>query len=213
MAHDLPIDQPIDFYKQAEATTIKGYPGIGETDRDKSYFLRMFLGDVQSAQYLAQRPDWDGKTLVVTGGSQGGWQSLATAGLDPKITAVIANVPAGCDTTGVLGGRNPGWPFFLKNLVTPEQKQTLQTAVYFDSVNFAARIKCPTLIGVGLLDTIAPPSGVFTAFNQLQGPKEICVTMSDHEGHNHSQAAYEARAAAWRTALLAGQPPPLPANP
>ena len=42
-AHDLPIDQPTEFYKQQAAGPLKNYPYIGNDDREKSYFLRMYL--------------------------------------------------------------------------------------------------------------------------------------------------------------------------
>ena len=92
-AHDLPIDQPESFYKDQFAGPLKDYWAIGNDDRDTSYFLRMYLSCYQAAQYLTQRPDWDGKTLVVSGTSQGGQQSLMLAGLHPKITAALALVP------------------------------------------------------------------------------------------------------------------------
>jgi len=40
-------------------------------------------------EYLFERPDWDGRTIVVTGGSQGGLQSLVAAGLNPKATVFL----------------------------------------------------------------------------------------------------------------------------
>lgn len=89
----------------------KTYTAIGNTDREKSYFLGMYLRDSRALDYLLTRPDWDGKTIVLTGGSQGGQQSLALAGLRPeKITAVLVCVPAGADTNGNLHGRRAGFP-------------------------------------------------------------------------------------------------------
>ena len=205
MAHDLPIDQPKEYYDELSKTTLKNYTGIGSDDREKSYFLRMFLGDVQAANYLASRPDWDGKTLVVTGGSQGGMQSFAAAALDPKITGMAVMVPAGCDNTGRLAGRQPGWPYWK------DEKQAMDTSRYFDPVNFASRIKCPVLVGLGLIDVTAPPSGIFTAINQLQVPKEIVVMpLSEHQSKNNSQAPYYSRSGAWLSALRTTGAPPAP---
>ena len=115
MAHDLPFDRPADFYTQAAATTLKNYMTEGNDDRDKNYYLRMYLGCYRAADYLAHRPDWDGRTLVVMGTSQGGLQAVMTAGFYPGITAMIANVPAGCDTTGPLVGRAGGHPYWYNN--------------------------------------------------------------------------------------------------
>ena len=54
----------------------------------------MYLRDSRALDYLLTRPDWDGKTIVLTGGSMGGQQSLALAGLRPeKISAVLVCVP------------------------------------------------------------------------------------------------------------------------
>src|SRR4028119_183766 len=94
-AHDLPIDAPSEFYKQQAATALKDYPAIGNESRDTSYFLRMYLSCYRAADYLAKRGDWDGKTLVVMGTSQGGLQAIRTAGLAPKLTARLGAGPGG----------------------------------------------------------------------------------------------------------------------
>ncbi len=111
-AHDLPIDESQQFYTDQAAGPLKDYPAIDNDDRETSYFLRMYLSCFRAAQYLAERPDWDGHTLVVAGGSQGGLQSIVTAALHPKITAVMAEVPAGCDLNGPVASRLPGWPMW-----------------------------------------------------------------------------------------------------
>src|SRR5688500_10468670 len=81
LPHDLPIDRPEQFYKDQYDGPLKNYWAIGNDDPDQSYYLRMYLSCVRAAEYLKSRPDWDGKTLVVMGTSQGGQQALAAAGL------------------------------------------------------------------------------------------------------------------------------------
>ena len=61
----------------------RAYQAVGNTDRETSYFLNMYLRDSRVLDYLLTRPDWDGKTIVLMGGSMGGQQSLALAGLRP----------------------------------------------------------------------------------------------------------------------------------
>jgi cephalosporin-C deacetylase len=208
-AHDLPIDEPESFYENLTKGALNNYTAIGNDDREKSYFLRMFLSCYRAVEYLAERPDWDGKTLVVTGTSQGGLQSFVAAGLNPKVTGIMSLVPAGCDNTGDLVGRKPGWPYWMANAGDHDLKQVRETSRYFDGVNFAARVKCPALIGLGLIDTTSPPSGVFAAINQLKGSKEVVVMPeSNHHGDNNTQAEFVKREAAWRSALLKGQPVP-----
>jgi len=218
-AHDQPIDQPPDFYKNLAATTLKNYTGIGCEDRETSYFLRMFLGDARAVDYLTSRPDWDGKTLLVTGTSQGGLQSFVTGALRAdKVTAVAVNVPAGTDVYAPLAKPPRGipWPYWLQdwNLKGHDAKKVQATAGYFDAINFAARVHCPTLVSVGLIDETARPTGVIAAYNQLKGPKELVILpSSDHHGTGNAQAHYGERAAAWKKALLAGQPLPVAPRP
>ena len=156
----------------------RNYQAIGNTDREKSYFLNMYLRDSRALDYLLTRPDWDGKTIVLTGGSMGGQQSLALAGLRPgKITAVLVCVPAGADTNGDLHGRKAGYPNWPS-----DNPDVMKTALYFDTVNFAPRIKVPVLAGMGFIDTISPPAGVWTALNQIPGPKEpLPMIESEHD--------------------------------
>ncbi|MEN3337046.1 MAG: hypothetical protein V7647_722 [Acidobacteriota bacterium] len=154
------------------------YQNVGNTDRETSYFLGMYLRDSRALDYLLTRPDWDGKTIVVAGGSMGGQQSLALAGLRPdKITAVLVCVPAGADTNGGLHGRRPGYPNWPS-----ENPDAMRTALYFDTVNFASRIKAPVMAGMGFIDTISPPAGVWTAINQIPGLVEaVPMIESEHD--------------------------------
>jgi cephalosporin-C deacetylase len=156
----------------------RDYQAIGNTDREKSYFLDMYLRDSRALDYLLTRPDWDGKTIVLTGGSMGGQQSLVLAGLRPeKITDVLVCVPAGADTNGDLHGRKAGYPNWPS-----DNPDIMRTALYFDPVNFASRINAPVMAGMGFIDTTAPPVGIWTALNQVPGPREpLPMIWSDHD--------------------------------
>ena len=156
----------------------RNYQTIGNTDREKSYFLNMYLRDSRVLDYLLGRPDWDGQTIVLTGGSMGGQQSLVLAGLRPeRFTAVLVCVPAGADTNGDLHGRKAGYPNWPSD--SPE---VMNTALYFDTVNFASHIKAPVMAGMGFIDTISPPAGVWTALNQIPGPTEpLPLIESEHD--------------------------------
>ena len=77
--HDVLPDQPQSYY-DALPEELKHYESIGRDDRDKNYFLQMYLADYRAVDYVASRTDWDGKTLVVMGTSMGGQQSLSRRG-------------------------------------------------------------------------------------------------------------------------------------
>ncbi len=193
-AHDLPIDSPDAFYKEKAAKELNDYPGQGSDDREKSYFLRMFLSCRRAVDYLTKRPDWNGKAIVVHGGSQGGYQAIVTAGLHPAVTAIAANVPAGCDHTGKQAKRAPGWPYWAsRTWQGKEEAKLLAAGRYFDAMNFAPRVKCPALVGIGLVDTVCPAEGVFATVNQIQGPKKLIIMpQSGHGGEGPGHKAFYA---------------------
>jgi cephalosporin-C deacetylase-like acetyl esterase len=156
----------------------RNYREVGSASRETSYFLNMYLRDSRVLDYLLTRPDWDGKTIVLTGGSMGGQQSLALAGLRPeRITAVLVCVPAGADSNGNLHGRKAGYPDWAS-----DDAEVMRTALYFDTVNFAPRIKAPVMAGIGFIDTISPPAGIWTMLNQIPAPVEpLPMIESEHD--------------------------------
>jgi len=202
--HDVPGDMPQAFY-DALPTIIKQYNTIGQTSRDDSYFLRMYLGDYRAIEYLASRPDWDGRTMVVMGTSMGGQQSFVTAGLNPRVTHLVVNVPAGADVTAALHKRWPSYPNW--DVTRPD---VLATARYFDTANFASRITAQSLVAMGFIDDVSAPAGVWSVFNQIRGKKEA-LPMPDSP-HNHlatpaMQRPFTARSGEWLDAIVHGRDP------
>lgn len=209
-AHDLPIDETPEFYEQQASGPLTNYPAIGNQDRDKSYFLRMFLSCYRAVEYLSERPDWDGKTLLAQGVGQGGMLALVSAALDAKVSAVIAGVPGGCDLAGPQVGRRPGWPAWAWQAQGKDVAKVVEASRYYDVVNFAPRVKCPVLVGVGLVDETCPPVGIFAAVNQLRGPREVVILpTADHPGSGDSQKAFNDRSRAWQQDLQADKAPPV----
>ena len=210
--HDLPIDESTNFYKDQFAGPLKDYWSIGNDDRDTSYFLRMYLSCYRAVEYLKTRPDWNGKTLVVMGDSQGGQQTLMIAGLHPKnITAALALVPAGGDMLAPDAGRAPGWPHWYFNTDGKDPEKVREASRYYDTANFARHIKCPVLVGLGLRDETCPPSSVLAAVSQITSPKEVVILpKSGHQDEHGTQAFYNKRRYnAWLPALRQGESPPV----
>src|SRR6516162_7279464 len=92
-------------------------------------------------------------------------------------------MPSGTDPKPVI--RN--WP--------SDDAAVMKTALYFDTVIFASRIKAPVLAAIGFIDTICPPAGVWTAINQIPGLKEVIpMVESDHNNITpEKQGDYNAR--------------------
>lgn len=173
-AHGIPNGKPQMFYDDLRSGALDAYPKRGCENRETCYFRGMYLRLVRAMDFLCSQPQWDGKILIVTGHSQGGGQSLVAAGLDNRVTAIAAGVPAMCDHTGSAIGRISGWPKLVPNGSDgkPDPK-VLEASRYFDAVNFAARTKADAIVSVGFIDRICPPTTNYAAYNQLQGKKEV----------------------------------------
>jgi cephalosporin-C deacetylase len=143
----------------------------------------MYVRLLRSIEFIAAQEQWDGKHLVTIGESQGGGQALAAAGLDQRVSAVVALVPAMCDFAGPLVKRLGGWPQPIGRDVESEHTRKVLDAVrYCDNVNLAKRSRAETLIFVGLSDTTCSPPGVYATYNQLSGKKRIVAY--PHKPHN-----------------------------
>jgi len=174
-AHGLPNGKPNEFYEALAAGELKDYRIQNPQDREKIYFKGMFLRLIRAIDFLTAQPEWDGKTLIVYGASQGGFQAFAAAGLDARVSFICAGVPAGCDHTGSQANRISGWPKIVPNDAEGKPNAAaLQAARYFDNVNFAIRAKCKgAVVTVGFIDTTCPPTSVYAAYNALTIPKAI----------------------------------------
>jgi cephalosporin-C deacetylase len=58
---------------------------------------------------------------------------------------------------------------------------------YFDTVSFADRVNCPTLVGLGLHDEVVPAKTVYAIANHLAGPHEIMEFPISHSDHPDEQ--------------------------
>ena len=211
-AHDQPFDEPREFYGDLAKGALKDYGALGADDRERSYFLRMFLGARRALDFVRQHPAWDGRVLVVQGTSQGGTQALVAAALDPAVTAVLANVPALCDQNGPEAGRAMPYPYWLAKTAGHDRAAVAATARYFDVAHFAPRVRAPVLVSAGLIDETCPPAGIAAMANALGGPREVLfMPQADHKGTGNTHAPYLERAKIWlETLRLTGTPPLAP---
>ncbi|MBS1369994.1 MAG: hypothetical protein HPZ91_08590 [Lentisphaeria bacterium] len=167
-AHGFLLNQPNSYYEKF-ATEIKSngqgyaFDPKQNADPETAYFNGMALRVMRSLEFLKQLPQWNGKDLTVSGGSQGGLQTVWAAGLDPDVTRALPGIPWCCDLNGSSLGRLRGW-----------YPQYVEALGYYDTVNHAKRIKCPVEITrAGLGDYTCPPSGVAVLYNAIKSPKKI----------------------------------------
>lgn len=202
-AHGLPNGREPAFYEALAKGELKDYRGFGRESRETIYFLGMFLRLVRAIDFLTAQPEWNGRTVVVQGSSQGGAQAIAAAGLDPRVSFFAAGVPAMCDHTGFLAGRISGWPKFVATAEQNPPAAVVSAIRYYDAVNFAARTKAPGFFTVGFIDTTCPPSSVYAAYNALRTEKEIHHDVA--AGHTNTPAASAAMRAAVKRHLASRQ--------
>lgn len=173
--HGIPVTMQQSVYDDLGQGALSGYWEFGMDNRDKSYYKHVVLGCIRALDYIEQYTPWNGKELGVTGSSQGGFLSLATAGLDRRITFYAPVHAALCDHTASLKGVACGWPhYFYWNKGKGMEKQ-IETSRYYDGVNFARRITNAQTgwFSFGYNDGVVPPTTAWATYNIVKGPKSI----------------------------------------
>lgn len=185
-AHGMLDGQPDEYYNNLEAGELKDYYTIGMESRENFYFRGMYLRLIRTLDFLTGLPEWDGKRILVIGESQGGGQALAAAGLDQRVSAVVATVPAMCDWGGTLVNRKGGWPQPFERIGNKEKMKN--TLPYFDTANLLKNSKATIVVEIGLIDNTCPSTSVYAAINQAKGKKIIYpVTYREHGWPNPAE--------------------------
>lgn len=169
--HGLSVTLPQEVYTNLGAGALNGYMHINKNDKDRHYYKRVYVGCVRAVDFIYALPEFDGKTVGVTGGSQGGALSIITAGLDPRIKFLAAYYPALCDYAGYLNKRAGGWPHYYRD--AQPRPNEVETLAYFDVVNFARRVKVPGWYSWGFNDVTCPPTSMYAAYNVIPGTKKL----------------------------------------
>jgi cephalosporin-C deacetylase len=177
--HGVPVTMETSVYNDMMASSLNGYWAYNMDDRDRFYYKRVYLGCLRANDFLVSLPQYDGSNLAVMGGSQGGALSIITASLDSRVKWLGGYYPAICDVTGYLNGRAGGWPHYFdkNNLSFNNKKEKIETAGYYDVVNFAKRIKVPGFYSWGYNDETCPPTSMYAAYNAINAPKELFLAL------------------------------------
>jgi cephalosporin-C deacetylase-like acetyl esterase len=201
--HGIPVTMDPSIYLDLGKTVLDGYPFYNLDDRDRYYYKRVYLGCVRAIDFLYALPEFDGATLGVTGGSQGGALSIVTAGLDPRVKFLAAFYPALCDVTGYLHNRAGGWPHMFNeyNKAFNNKKDKIETSKYYDVVNFARKVSAPGYYSWGYNDVTCPPTSMYSAYNVIQAPKSLAIF--EETGH-WTYPEQNALAAKWLLERLTG---------
>ena len=186
--HGIPVIQPQDVYDGLVTGGLSGYSTFGLDSRERYYYRRVYTGTVRANDFLTSLPQWDGRNLGVTGGSQGGALAIVTAALDRRVTRLAAYYPALSDVTGYLQQRAGGWPHMFRAPDGPNGHRDdakIATTRYYDVVNFARRLTVPGLYSWGFNDETCPPTSMFAAYNVITAPKRLMLAYD--KGHSATQ--------------------------
>ncbi len=170
-----------------------GYPGLlvsDIADQDTYAYRGFYMDACRAMDFLLGRPEVDVSRIGVHGGSQGGALSLVLAALHAGSVACCAvGAPFLCgiwDATRLTRS----YPYEEINEFVrahPDLGPQVETTVaYYDVLNFARMITCPTLVHIGLADDICPPETGLALHESLTCPKELLMM----EGGAHDAGAY-----------------------
>lgn len=148
-------------------------------DKPEEYYYKgAFMDAVRAIDVLQQLPQTDVEHMYAEGGSQGGALTLAAAALcDGRLRAIAPYIPFLSDYRDYF--RIAPWPASAVKEAARElglnEEQMYGNLTYFDIKNFARRIECPVLMGIGLQDPTCPPHTNMSSYNLIESPKELVI--------------------------------------
>ena len=147
------------------------------TDKDRYYYRGAYMDCVRGIDFLVSRPEIDSHSIGVYGFSQGGGMTLATAALDQRVGAAVAGVPWLCNFP-IMATSTTSPYSEINNYLTkhPRERQAaMATLAYFDNLNLADAIRCPTLVYCAAVDEVHPVRSVLPVFEKIPVLKSLMV--------------------------------------
>jgi len=173
--HGIPVNLDPSIYSSLHSGALNQYAFFNLDNRDTYYFKRVYLGCVRAVDFLFTLEQFDKDRLAVMGGSQGGGLSIVTASLDKRVKFAAAQFPALCDLTGFLHNRADGWPHLFRKIKDTNLEKKIETASYYDAVNFARSLNVPIFFCWGYNDMTCPPTSMYSAYNVIRSEKELML--------------------------------------
>jgi len=183
----------------------------GILDPHDYHYRRLITDAVRAVDAVHALPGVDGSRVAVVGNSQGGGLALAVAGLVGDLAAVLTTAPLLCDAQRAvaLTDASPYGEIARYLSVHREAEEAVRRSLsYVDGVSFARRATAPAHFGIGLRDTVCPPSTGFAAYNQY-GAATGRPTAPEREmhvypfnGHEGGEAVHVRRQLRWLASIL-----------
>ena len=181
--HGFPVNQSKEYYKKTIPPYFqKGFRGI--EDREKWVCSDTFFRVLAELEFVKGHPLWNGRDLMVSGGSLGGIETAFAAAIDPQVTLALIAVPSFCECNAYEAGRFPNGMYRripVEDLKAHPEK--IETGFYYDTVNFGKRIKCETFVCTGFTDEACCPSNVFAFYNAIPATTRKNMFTNPRTGH------------------------------
>ena len=191
-AHGQELGRDEEYYRTFFASIKSGkysYAFDPEQNKDPEncFFNGMVLRALRAMEYLKTRPEWNGKDLIASGGSQGGLQTMWAAALEPSVTVAEPSITWCCDLAGTTKA---------KRLHGTWRIQYVPALDYYDPVFMAKRIKTARvkILRAGLGDYTCPPSGLAISYRNLATPHKSIRWV---QGSNHGFVPKKSEVIVW----------------
>ena len=150
----------------------------GLKDKYDYYYRGAYMDLVRAIDFVCSRPEVNNQKIAVEGGSQGGAFSLVACALDKRIKVAAPHIPFLTDFRDYF--KICPWPkssfeHYLKKNPDKTWDDIYGLLAYFDVKNFAPRIQCPIVMGIGLQDNTCPPHTNFASYNLIPSEKKYYV--------------------------------------
>ncbi len=149
---------------------------------EKLLFRQVFLDTAELARIIMEMPDVDADRVGATGGSQGGALTAACAALEPRIRRAAPVFPFLSDYKRVweMDQAKDAYlelqEYFRHSDPTHRcEDEVFEKLGYIDIQFLAPRIRAEVMWGIGLVDTICPPSSQFAVYNKIVSSKMMMV--------------------------------------
>ena len=146
-------------------------------DKEEYYYRGAYMDCLRGLDFLCSCPEVDEQRLGMWSRSQGGGFTLATAALDSRLKAAVAEEPFLCNYPVAAGlSSNPYRELRDYLGQHPEQLDAaMETLAYFDCMNLSDRVQCPTLVDIGMKDEVCPYGTIMPMFERIPAPKALHV--------------------------------------
>ena len=153
--------------------------GLG-VSREEYHYYDCILAHDRMISTLLSRPEADASNVGLVGSSQGGAFALILTALNGRITRTVASEPALCNLLADSAAHLPsGGIHPVEEQPSALRDAACRNAPYFDAVNFAARIRTPVRMVVGLRDTVCPPPTVWLAYSVIPAEDKRMIVKPD----------------------------------